>query len=63
MCVTETYKLSNFLRMAVSTYIIWETTTNHFLVFNILVGIPLADLANEIIVSNEISLFELCRFV
>ena len=47
----------------VSTRIVWENITNRFLVFDIPVDVSLADLADEITNSNDMSVLELLRFV
>ena len=53
-CAIETCNVSNFLGVAVSTHIIWKNITNRFLVFDIPIGVSLADLANEMSDNNEI---------
>ena len=61
-CAIEACRISTFMGVPESTRIVWEDITNRFLDFDIQVDVFLADLANEMTNSNDISVLELRRF-
>lgn len=59
----EAHKISTFLKIEVSSRIVWENITNRFLLFNVSVDIPLLDVGQEISEINNIQILELRRFM
>lgn len=51
--------ISEFLGILISTRVVWKNITNCFLLFNIQVDIPLAEIAKEVTKPNAINILEL----
>ena len=62
-CAIDVCHIPEFLGVNVTAQVIYENITNRFLVFNILVDIPLPELASEISMVNNMHILELRRFI
>ena len=61
-CAIEICNVKLFMGVPVKWRVIWENITSRFLLFNIPTEIPLAEVANDLMTSNNINIFEMRRF-
>lgn len=62
-CASEIVNWSEFLGMSIRVRVVWENITNKFLIVNIRMNIPLAELGQETEVVNSLKIIELRSFI
>lgn len=62
MCMINASRMFFFFGIRMTIRIIWDNTTNRFLLFNVSVNISLVKIDQEISEENNLNILELCQF-